>query len=205
MIFGGATALLGAIFFLMYSLVWQGAGASVFDIQLNDSDWKRGNPGAKVTLVEYSDFQCPACAVYYPVVEKIVQDYSDKILFVYRQFPLTRIHKNANLAAFAGEAAGRQNQFWQMSEKLFENQEIWSNANSAKEIFLGYAKELKLDEAEFLRDLESEAVKEKVFQDYQSGLKFQVDGTPSFFINGKRIQNPAGYESFKSIIEAELK
>ena len=91
-----------------------------------------------------------------------------------------------------------------MYEKIFQSQKLWSDADNAKQIFLGYAKDLFLDETAFLQDLESNIVKEKVFQDYQTGLQHQVDGTPSFFLNGKRIQNPAGYEAFRKIIDAEL-
>lgn len=202
----GAVAGLGAIFFLMYFLVWDNSGDAgrVYDIRLNDSDWKRGNPDAKVVLVEYSDFQCPACAVYFPVVEQLLKDYPDKILFVYRHFPLTQIHKNANLAAYAAEASGKQGKFWEMYEKIFQSQRLWSDADNAKQTFLGYARDLFLDETAFLQDLESNVVKEKVFKDYQTGLQHQVDGTPSFFLNGKRIKNPAGYEAFKKIIEQEL-
>ncbi len=202
----GAIVGLGAIFFLMYFLVWDNSGGAdrVYDIRLNDSDWKRGNPDAKLVLVEYSDFQCPACAVYFPVVEQLLKDYPDKVLFAYRHFPLTQIHKNANLAAYAAEASGKQGKFWEMYEKVFQSQKLWSDAGNAKQIFLGYAKDMFLDETEFLQDLESNVVKEKVFKDYQTGLQYQVGGTPSFFLNGKRIKNPAGYEAFKKIIEQEL-
>ena len=115
----GAIAGLGAIFFLMYFLVWNSSGDAgrVYDIRLNASDWKRGNPDAKLVLVEYSDFQCPACAVYFPVVERLLKDYPDKVLFVYRHFPLTQIHKNANLAAYAAEASGKQEKFWRCMKK----------------------------------------------------------------------------------------
>ena len=200
----GAIAGLGAIFFLMYFFVWDSGAGKVYDIRLNDSDWKRGNPDAKVVLVEYSDFQCSACAVYYPVVEKILKDYPDKILFVYRHFPLTQIHKNANLAAYAAEAAGAQNKFWEMYEKLFQNQKAWSDKDNAREIFTQYANELLINTEWFWGDMDLPEIKDRVLKDYQSGLLYQVDGTPSFFLNGKRIQNPAGYEALKKIIDAEL-
>ncbi len=202
----GAIVGLGAIFFLMYFFVWTNPGDTgrVYDIQLHDSDWKRGSPEAKVVLVEYSDFQCPACAVYSPIIEQLLKDYPDGILFVYRHFPLTQIHKNANLAAYAVEAAGKQGKFWEMYEKVFQNQRAWSESDKARELFVQYANELVLNTEWFLRDIDSPETKDKVSKDYQSGLLYQIDGTPSFFVNGKKIQNPAGYEAFKKIIGAEF-
>jgi len=206
LIWTGAVAGLVAVFFLMYFFLWQNNGndSRTYDIELNDADWKSGNPEAKIVLVEYSDFQCPACAVYFSVVDQLLKDYSDDILFVYRHFPLRTIHPHAEIAAYAAEAAGRQGKFWEMYEKLFRSQALWSLEKNAKQTFLGYANELGLAETKFLEDLESNTVKEKVIKDYQFGLRIQINATPTFFLNGKKLQNPAGYEAFKKIIDSEL-
>ncbi|MEW5805694.1 MAG: thioredoxin domain-containing protein [Patescibacteria group bacterium] len=207
LIWSGAVLALAVIFVFMYYFVWLGGNqskAGEYQIQLTKADWQLGNPNAKVVLVEYSDFQCPACAYYSSLLKQLLEEYSDEVLFVYRHFPLSNIHKNANLSAYAAEAAGRQGQFWGMSEKLFLNQEDWAESNQAKEIFVSYAEELGLDQSRFLADLDSEEIKDKVFQDYQSALLYRLNGTPSFFINGKKIQNPRTLEEFRKIIEQEL-
>lgn len=163
-------------------------------------DWERGSKGSPVTLVEYSDFQCPACAYYYPLVEKINEEFGDRITFVYRHFPLTQIHAHAEAAARAAEAAGKQDKFWEMYALLFENQETWSSAADAEEIFRGYALKLGLNGEQFKAALQSKETKEKIRSDYASGIASGVQGTPTFFLNGKKIENPRSYEEFKAII-----
>ncbi|MBI5733240.1 DsbA family protein [Candidatus Jorgensenbacteria bacterium] len=163
-------------------------------------DWSKGDKEGKVILVEYSDFQCPACGTYYPFVKQLVQEYSNKIKFVYRHFPLPN-HRNARSAAEAAEAAGKQEKFWEMHDILFENQREWSERIGAKEIFEKYAKTLELDLERFKTDLALKEIKEKVENNYQSGIKSGVNATPSFFLNGKKIQNPRSYDEFRIIIE----
>ncbi|OGE44123.1 hypothetical protein A3B45_04205 [Candidatus Daviesbacteria bacterium RIFCSPLOWO2_01_FULL_39_12] len=166
-------------------------------------DWLKGNKEAKVSLVEYSDFQCPACGAYYPLLKQLNQEFGDKILFVYRHFPLPN-HKNAEPAAQAAEAAGRQGKFWEMHDLLFENQTDWSNQSAAKETFIEYAQSLNLDIEKFKSDLDSPQVKDKVKRDYQSGLQFKVNATPTFFLNNQKLPNPRSFEEFKSIIQNEI-
>jgi protein-disulfide isomerase len=89
-------------------------------------DWVKGNKDSKVIVVEYSDFQCPACAAYFPMVEQVMDEYKDKVAFVYRHFPLTSIHPHAEPMARAAEAAGKQGKFWEMYELIFKNQNAWS-------------------------------------------------------------------------------
>lgn len=168
------------------------------------SDHIKGSPDAKVVLVEYSDFQCPACASYYPLLKKLSQDFGDKIKFVYRYFPLRQIHRNADLASYAAEAAGNQGKFWEMHDKLFDGQRTWSEQRNAQETFMQYAEALGLNKEQFQKDMDSDLTKEKVESAFQSGLKSDVDSTPSFFLNGKKIKNPTSYEEFKSIITAAI-
>lgn len=173
-------------------------------LKLTSDDWVKGNKESKAVLVEYSDFQCPACGAYYPVVKQLGQEFSDQMVLVYRHFPLRAIHANADLAAGSAEAAGRQGKFWEMHDLLFENQTDWSNQSATKETFLKYAQTLNLDIEKFKSDLDSPQVKDKLDRDLQSGLKFGVNATPTFFLNNQKIQNPRSFEEFKSIIQQEI-
>lgn len=170
---------------------------------ITESSNKVGPEDAKVKIVEFADFQCPGCAAAHPALSQAIEEYKDRVLFVYRYFPLT-IHKNAKLAAVAAEAAAMQGKFWEMSEKLYENQSSWGNETNAKEIFIGYAKELALDEQKFTVDLDSKEIVDKIDNDYSDGLRAGVDQTPTFFINGVKYPVVFNYEELKQIIETEL-
>lgn len=171
---------------------------------VSSNDWTRGNKDSKVTLIEYSDFQCPACASYALLLTKITQDYGDKVLFVYRHFPLVSIHKTAILSATAAEAAGKQNKFWEMSDKLFQNQSRWADNPDAEDMFIGYAGELGLDLNKYKSDLDSKELKNKIEDSYQKATAIRLNYTPSIFLNGNLIKNPASYDEFKAIIESAI-
>jgi protein-disulfide isomerase len=160
----------------------------------------------KATLVEYSDFQCPACASYEPLLESIIADYeSEGLRFVYRHFPLPS-HLNAISAAKASEAAGNQGKFWEMHGLLFENQTTWSGQLPSEVVntFATYAGQLGLDEDKFKTDFEAEATEERVRRDLLSGQKAGVAGTPTFYLNG--VELSARVESeFRAQIEEALK
>lgn len=168
------------------------------------SDWVKGNREAKVTLVEYSDFQCPACGAYYPVLKQLQQEFGEGIVFVYRHFPLRQVHANAELAARSAEAAGKQGKFWEMHDVLFENQKEWSDQPNAKETVIKYAQSLDLDIERFKSDLDSKEVREKVNDDYQSGIKARVNSTPTLFLNGNKLDNPRNYGEFKDLIQKAI-
>lgn len=168
------------------------------------NDQIKGNSNAKVTLIEYSDFQCPACATYYPLLKQISTEYGDKIAIVYRHFPLRQIHRNAQLAAQAAEAAGLQGKFWQMHDLLFTEQQSWSKDIRPEAAFVNYAKKLFLDIDRFESDLKSKAVVEKVNQDYSGGLNAGVNATPSFALNGTLVQNPGSYAALKEMLDTAL-
>jgi len=171
---------------------------------ISESDWAKGVKTQKIVLVEYSDFQCPACGAYYPVTKQLIEEFGENIAFVYRHFPLRQIHKNAELAAQAAEAAGKQNKFWEMHDMIFENQKEWSNERNAKEFFVRYADALDLNKEQFVTDFDSKEIKNKINADYQSGLRFNVNATPTFFLNGEKLQNPRNYEDFKSLIQGAI-
>jgi protein-disulfide isomerase len=164
-----------------------------------------GKRDAAVTLVEYSDFQCLACAAYYPIVEQIIEKYKDQISFEYRHYPLTVIHRNAFAAARASEAAGKQDKFWEMYLMLFENQSEWADSDNAQTIFEGYAKRLGLDTAKFKTDFASGetngTVNAGVAEFNKRGLS---KSTPTFLLNDKQVQ-PRDAEDFSKLIDAQLK
>lgn len=151
-----------------------------------DNSWSTGPQDAKVTLVEFGDFQCPACGVEEPIVKSILAKYQNKIRFVWREFPLTQVHQFAFDAALAAEAAGMQNKFWPYHDKLFENQPTITKTDSFKrEQLIAFAKDIGLDMEKFTKDIDSDAVRERVLNDQQDGNSAQINGTPSFFINGE--------------------
>ena len=169
-----------------------------------------GNPDAKVTIVEFSDFQCPFCESFYKdTFSQIKETYIDtgKVQFFYRHFPLNSIHPNAQRAALASECANAQNSFWNYHDVLFDNLETWSpqTLSDATNSFVEYAGQLGMSTDEFKSCLESERYKKEVEGDIADGEKAQVDGTPAFFINGKRLVGAQPFSEFEAIIEQELK
>lgn len=199
-----ALALLFAVSFWFAGNGDSGGTASVLSGALASDDWMRGNENAKAVLIEYSDFQCPACGSYYPLVKALHEEFGDSLLVVYRHFPLSQIHENAEPAARAAEAAGTQGKFWEMHDLLFERQKEWSGDWNAAGAFAAYAGALGLDTGRFINDFNSQEVKAEVARDYESGFRAGIAGTPTFFLNGKKIQNPRSYEEFKKVISESL-
>lgn len=148
-----------------------------------------GNKSSKVVLVEYGDFQCPGCSGAASKVKEITNEYKDKIAFVARNFPLTNIHPNARVAAAAAEAAGFQGKYWQMYDMVFENQDNWKDANTEERdaLFTEYAVELGLKKDRFVSDLSHPNIGKKISFDQALGKKQGVTGTPTFFINGTKV------------------
>lgn len=178
------------------------SGESVRDI--TDQDQVRGNPLSQISLIEYSDFQCPACAAYHPILQKLNEEYGNRIKFVYRHFPLTKIHKNAERAAWAAESAGKQGKFFEYHDILFEKQSEWSESKDVEGEFKKFAESLKLDTVRFETDIKSDSVRDKVVSDSREAQRAGLPGTPSFFLNGKKIDNPQSYDDFKRIIDEKL-
>lgn len=168
--------------------------------QITEDDWVKGATSSPLVLIEYSDFQCPACGLFFPVIEKLIKENSDKVRLVYRHFPLLQ-HTNATPAARAAEAAGMQGKFWEMYESLFNNQENWEGSTDVSLIFNTYAQNLGLDMVKYKADYESQTIKDKINDHVKSGVKAKVDSTPTFYLNGKKIKNPQTYEEFKKLIE----
>lgn len=169
---------------------------------ISSLDHVRGPENAVVTLIEYADYQCPACAAFYPVVERLILEASTTMRFVTRHFPLQQ-HRNAIIAAQAAEAAGKQGKYWDMAGLLYDNQKSWETltGSQAQELFKGYAERLKLNIAMYEIDFTNTDIKAKIEADRADGLKIGIKGTPSFFLNGKAISNPQSYVEFKKIID----
>lgn len=168
-------------------------------------DWTQGPKDAKVTLIEYGDFQCPACGAYHPMVQQVLSNYGDKILFVFRNFPLPQ-HQDAWISAQAAEAAGLQGKYWDMNNLLYEKQNDWTSLlpGDARNKIEEYAQSLNLDMSKFGQDIDSAQVKNKIQSDLDGGTRAQIGHTPTFFINGTQIVNPANYDEFKSDLDKAL-
>lgn len=180
------------------------SGSSIKAEGISSSDITNGEKNGKVQLIEYSDFQCPACASYNPLVKQLLSDYKGKIYFAYRFFPLTNIHKNALISSQAGYAAYKQDKFFEMGDLMFTNQKDWAELSDPRSVFVGYAKEIGLDTKRFESDLNSEEAKKIVKDSEEKAIAAGINSTPSFFVNGNKIQNPTGYDAFKKIINDVL-
>ena len=173
-------------------------------VETRDSDWVKGKSEAPATIIEYGDFECPACADFYAIVKKLEQDYPDDLRVVFRHYPLITIHKKAYDAARATEAAGVQGKFWEMHDILFEKQTDWANDSNHRDKFVDYVKQLGLDEEKFKNDFESKDLETKINTDLASGNSLAVNATPTFYLNGKKVQ-PRSYDEFKKLVEDQVR
>lgn len=158
---------------------------------------------AKVTLVEFGDFQCPGCAAAQPTVKQIKNDYKDKVNVVFRNYPLPS-HANAMAAATAAEAAASQGKFWEMHDKLYENQTEWSEEKDPSQKFAGYAQEIGLDIAKFKEDVTSNKFEEKIKTDEVNGNMLGVNSTPTFYLDGQKLEGIPSFEGLKILIDQRL-
>ena len=156
----------------------------------NIADHVEGNVEGKVLLVEYGDFQCPSCGGAYPNVKTLMEEYGDRIALVFRNFPLTSIHPNAKAAAAAAESAGLQGKYWEMHDLLYINQASWENLNTSQrtDAFVAFANQLDLDTAKFTEDLSNADVSKKINFDMSLGKANSVTATPTFFVNGEKLE-----------------
>jgi len=144
-------------------------------------DHMQGNPDAPLTLVEYGDYECPFCGAAYPIVKQVRQRLGDQLCFVFRNFPLTQLHPHAQHAAEAAESAGGQGKFWEMHDMLFEHQRALDDLHLVQN-----ATAIGLDVARFEMDMAAHTYADRVREDFISGVRSGVNGTPTFFINGRR-------------------
>jgi protein-disulfide isomerase len=165
---------------------------------VSDRDHIEGRASARLTLVEFGDYQCPYCGAAYPVVKQIQKDLGSKLRFVFRNFPLTQAHPYAMVAAEAAEAAALQGKFWEMHDIIYENQDQLDPS-----IRLAWAQQLGLNVNEFGRAIKEGLITERINEDRKSGIHSGVNGTPCFFINGVRFDGAADYEQLSEALEAE--
>ena len=147
---------------------------------VSEKDHIQGNFNASIELVEYGDFQCAFCGQAYYYIKAIQAEFKNQLKLVFRNFPLTKVHPEARLAAIAAEAAGRQGKFWEMHDMLFENQKrLYASS------LMMYADKISLNMQQFEADLLNEVLAKKVEEDFESGLRSGLSGTPAFFVNGE--------------------
>jgi protein-disulfide isomerase len=166
-----------------------------------------GSTAQKVTLIEYGDFECPACKEMYPTVKELKNKYKDKLTFIFRDYPLTSVHPNALAGSSAAEAAGQQGKFFEMHDLLYDNQDAWrsqvAGAGKAGPLLESYAKQLGLNIDTFKKDVVSKEVANKINRDRQTGGNFEVSATPTFILNGKKVAQ--GADELKKAVENALK
>jgi len=171
---------------------------------IENGNYLTATSSAKVTLVEFGDYECPACGEYNPLVKQLLTEFAGKINYIFRNYPLNQ-HTNALISSQAAEAAGLQGKFWQMHDRLYESVSDWSTASDAKSIFVGYAQALGLDVNKFKTDMDSTAVKDKIQNDVNDGNSINLSETPTFYLNGIKIGSLTGnYADFKKIISDQL-
>ncbi len=163
-------------------------------VPVSERDHVRGPSTAPLTMLEYGDYECPYCGAAHPIVKQVERLLEGDLRFAYRHFPLSEIHPHAYQAAEAAEAAGAQGRFWEMHDLLFEHQDRLGTQD-----LLGYAEALGLDLARFAHDLESHAHTPRLREDFLSGVRSGVNGTPTFFING--VRHNGGYD-LPTLVEA---
>jgi protein-disulfide isomerase len=207
----GVVALAGA--FLLFRQT-RGGGATASTLQqvvMTPEQLQRvpgisqGQPDAPVVLMEFADFQCPGCGQFARFSKPLVKDYIDNgtVRFVWYDFPLTSIHQNAVLASRAGRCANEQNQFWAYHDVVFANQARWSESTDAANHFIGYAEQAGLDRGAFSQCLRSEKYQKEVSESFQLGTTLGVSGTPTLFVNGKRVETPSSRADWDRLIQAE--
>jgi len=166
---------------------------------VTDEDHLEGNKEATLELVEYGDYECPHCGHAHPILKKIVKEFGPRLKFVFRNFPLSEMHPHAVSAAVAAEAAARQGKFWEMHDIIFEHQHHLEPGDLHM-----YAKKIGLDLQQFMNDIQDNAIIDHINDDIESGLRSGVNGTPSFYINGKKYEGDWEFEPFAEYLEANI-
>lgn len=191
--------------------VWLSVSGSEKKVAITNSiltvasdDYVKGSMNASVTLIEYLDFECEACGAYFPLIKQLGQEFPDDLKIVQRYFPRPG-HKNGLTSALAVEASARQGKYNEMHDLLFTEQKNWGEKTAPDPtIFEKYAEQLGLDLTKFKLDVVSQSAKDRVQRDLDSGAKLGNTGTPTFYINGEKIENPRSYEDFKTLISAAI-
>lgn len=168
-------------------------------VPVTEQDHIQGPDSAPITLVEYGDYECPACGYAYPIVKNIQKHFGKQLRFVFRNFPLTQIHPYAQVAAQTAEFAGDHGKFWEMHDMMYENQDRFSD-----DIWFEFAQTLELDPIKLQSALEKGTSLEKIQADFMGGVRSGVNGTPTFFVNGERYDGSYEFEEFVKSLEHTL-
>ncbi len=165
----------------------------------------KGPDTAKVVIVEFSDFQCPACRAIEPLVKQVATQYPNDVKIIYRHFPLTQIHPYAQIAAQASEVAADQGKFWEMHDILFDRQDQWTSLGSQEAVIdtlATYAQELGIDKQVLTEKIQSDSIKSNVAQDVSLATQLKVDATPTIYVNGQKVTAP---QQLMTIVADQLK
>lgn len=185
----------GAIWYSNISSKQSNEGITVIDHITGDAN-------AAVTLTEYSDFQCPACGAFYPILKQTLDKYGSKLRFEYKHYPLP-MHPLAPQAALAAEAAGQQGKFFEMADKLFTNQKVWTDSQTPQVFFMQYAGEIGLDQKKFTTQMKSSVLRDHINANKDEASKMGLTGTPTFYLNGKKMELTS-YEDFIKQVAAAV-
>jgi protein-disulfide isomerase len=172
---------------------------SKLSVPVSDRDHRQGDPDAPCTLIEYGDYQCPSCGHAYPIVKRVQKHFGKRLLFVFRNFPLSEMHPYAEPAAETAEFAAAHHKFWEMHDLLYENQDRLDDA-----LLFQLAQQLHLDPEKLRQALASKEFEPRVRADFRGGVRGGVNGTPTFFINGQRHDGAYDYASLVEAIEGVL-
>lgn len=198
--------VIGVSALLLFGIIFlQGrTPASATPAPITTEDHIRGATSTPVTLIEYMDFECAACAAYFPILSNLEKEFDGRVTFVVRYFPLSQ-HMNGMPAALAAEAAGQQGKYWQMHDMLFSRQKEWGEKQAmTPEVFERYASELGLNMDQYRTDVASQSVKDRIARDVNEGRAIGINSTPTFFLNGTKLQNPQSEEAFRAALQAAV-
>ncbi len=161
-----------------------------------------GKEDGVITVTEYADFQCPACASFYPLFSQVKEQFKDEVRFEFKHFPLVQIHPNATAAHRAAQAAANQGKFWEMHNILYEQQQSWSQSQSPNAVFEGYASQIGLDMDKYNSEVSTSEILAVINADIDAGKTLNVTGTPTFFIDGKIVEDTASIASVEDFAAA---
>lgn len=204
--FWGILAVIVLVFVGIFIFSGTGKSNNSSSSNTKPTEHIEGSGKTGVTLVEYGDYECPYCEGYYPIVKQVQQEFNDQIYFQFRNFPLVSVHQNAFAGARAAEAAALQNKFWQMHDALYDssNWQVWSTASDPTPYFNEYAQQLGFNTVQFKKDFNGSAVNNSVNADMSAGNKLNINGTPTFYLDGKQITVAPNVPAFEKVIKAEI-
>ncbi len=199
--------ILGVIVVAFFGFLMFGKGGEENSSQTGQpSNHILGESQYNIVLIEYADFQCPACGSYFPILQQVKEQYKDQIKFQFRHLPLVQIHQNALISARASEAAAKQDKFWEMHDLLFQTQKEWETVSDPNEYFVSLAKELKLNEEQFKTDIKGDETNSVVQADLKEATGKGYNSTPTFELDGKKLEDAQPtVEYFSKVIDEAIK